>query len=106
LKGGIRRNHFGIFGKVRPGFHSYSQALSGISESGVESFDRYTNFVLDLGGILEFYPSEHGTLRFEAGDTHIYFNTHNINIAGTPEPAGGGKLRHTIQFVTGYGWRF
>lgn len=106
LKGGIRRNHFGIFGKVRPGFNSYSQALSGISQSGVESFDRSTNFVLDLGGIVEFYPTEHGTLRFEAGDTHIYFNTRDINIAGTPEAAGGGKLRHTIQFVTGYGWRF
>jgi opacity protein-like surface antigen len=106
LKGGIRRNHFGIFGKVRPGFNSYSQALSGITSSGVESFDRSTNFVLDLGGIVEFYPNEHGTLRFEAGDTHIYFNTRDINIEGTPQAAGGGKLRHTIEFVTGYGWRF
>ena len=106
LKGGVRRNHLGIFGKVRPGFHSYSQALSGVSQTGVESFDRSTNFVLDLGGIVEFYSTEHGTLRFEAGDTHIYFSTRDINIAGTPQPAGGGKLRHTIQFVTGYGWRF
>ena len=106
LKGGIRRNHFGIFGKVRPGFNSYSEALSGISSSGVESFDRSTNFVLDLGGILEFYPAKHGTLRFEAGDTHIYFSTRDVNVAGTPQPVGGGKLQHTIEFVTGYGWRF
>lgn len=106
LKGGIRRNHFGIFGKVRPGFHSYSEALSGITSSGTETFDRSTNFVLDLGGIIEVYPAKHGTLRFEAGDTHIYFGTRDVNIAGTPEPVGGGKLRHTIQFATGYGWRF
>jgi len=106
LKGGIRRNHFGIFGKVRPGFHSYSEALSAISASGVESFERSTNFVLDLGGIVEVYPNKHGTLRLEAGDTHIYFSTRDVNIAGMPEPASGGKLRHTIQFVTGYGWRF
>lgn len=106
LKGGIRRNHFGFFGKVRPGFHSYSQALSGISGSGTLSFDRSTNLVLDLGGIVEFYPHEHGTIRFEAGDTHIYFGTRDVHLDGTLEPFGGGKLRHTIQFNVGYGWRF
>ena len=106
LKGGIRRNHFGIFGKVRPGFNSYSQALSGVSQTGQESFDRSTNFVLDLGGIVEFYPGEHGTLRLEAGDTHIYFNTRDINVGGVTFLAGGGKLQHSIQFIVGYGWRF
>jgi hypothetical protein len=106
LKAGIRRNHFGIFGKVRPGFNSYSQALSGISQTGQESFDRSTNLVLDLGGIVEFYPGERGTLRLEAGDTHIYFNTRDINFGGTTFPVGGGKLQHSIQFIVGYGWRF
>jgi opacity protein-like surface antigen len=106
LKGGIRRNHFGIFGKVRPGFNSYSQALSAISQTGQESFDRSTNFVLDLGGIVEFYPGERGTLRLEAGDTHIYFSTRDVNFGGTIVPAGGGKLQHSIQFIVGYGWRF
>ena len=106
LKGGIRRNHFGIFGKMRPGFNSYSQALSAISPTGQESFDRSTNLVLDLGGIVEFYPGERGTLRLEAGDTHIYFNTRDINFGGTSFPVGGGKLQHSIQFIAGYGWRF
>ena len=106
LKGGIRRNHFGIFGKVRPGFNSYSDALSAVSSTGQESFSRSTNFVLDLGGIVEFYPAEHGTLRLEAGDTHIYFNTRDVNFGGTIVPASGGKLQHTIQFIVGYGWRF
>jgi hypothetical protein len=106
LKGGIRRNHFGIFGKVRPGFNSYSQALTAISQTGQESFNRSTNFVLDLGGIVEFYPGERSTLRLEAGDTHIYFNTRDVNFGGTIVPAGGGKLQHTIQFIVGYGWRF
>jgi opacity protein-like surface antigen len=106
LKGGIRRNHFGIFGKVRPGFNSYSQALSAVSQTGQETFSRSTNFVLDLGGIVEFYPGERGTLRLEAGDTHIYFNTRDINLAGTTFPVSGGKLQHSIQFIVGYGWRF
>jgi len=106
LKGGIRRNHLGIFGKVRPGFHSYSRVVSALSGSGEFSYDRSTNFVLDLGGIVELYPNEHGTIRLEAGDTHIYFATRNINLDGVQESFAGGKVRHTIQFNIGYGWRF
>lgn len=110
LKGGVRRNHFGFFGKVRPGFNSYSQALSGINTAPdgttTYSYARSTNFVLDLGGIVEFYPSEKGTLRLEAGDTHLFFGTRNVNEDGTIVPVPGGKLQHSIQIVLGYGWRF
>jgi opacity protein-like surface antigen len=109
IKGGIRRNHFGFFGKVRPGFNSYSDALSSVSsqQGGITlSTSRATTFVLDLGGILEFYPAEHGTLRIEAGDTHLYFGSTTINIDGTTQPVPGYSLRHSIQFTVGYGWRF
>jgi hypothetical protein len=110
LKGGIRRNHFGIFGKVRPGFHGYSQALTGVATSGtsapVFSYGRATNFVLDLGGIVEFYPMGRGTLRVELGDTHLYFGTRDVNVDGTVVANGGGKMQHSIQLVLGYGWRF
>jgi Outer membrane protein beta-barrel domain len=105
LKGGIRRNHFGIFGKVRPGFNSYSMALTGIN-AGTDSYGRATCFVLDLGGIVEFYPTEKSTLRIEAGDTHISFGTRDVNIDGTTQAFPGGKLQHSIQFMFGYGWRF
>jgi hypothetical protein len=105
LKGGIRRNHFGFFGKVRPGFNSYSDALSSQSSSG-NNYARSTTFVLDLGGIIEAYPTAHSTLRIEAGDTHIFFGTANVNIDGTVVPFPGGKLQHSIQLVLGYGWRF
>jgi len=59
-----------------------------------------------LGGIVEFYPGERSTLRIEAGDTHIYWGTRNLNDNGTIIPSDGGKLRHSIQFAFGYGWRF
>jgi hypothetical protein len=110
LKGGIRRNHFGFFGKVRPGFQSYSQALASITTLGgstpVYSYDRSINFALDLGGIIEFYRGERSTLRLEVGDTHLFFGTRNVSIDGVIEPVGGGKLQHSIQAVIGYGWRF
>jgi len=109
LKGGIRRNHFGFFGKARPGFQSYSQALTSINDTGTSiayGYGRSTNFVLDLGGILEFYPHESGTLRIEVGDTHLYFNDRTVNVDGSPVIFPGGKLKHSIQFIFGYGWRF
>ena len=110
LKGGIRRNHFGFFGKVRPGFHSYSDALTGITSSGSASpsytYGRSNNFVLDLGGIVELYPSERNTFRIEVGDTHLFFGTRNLNINGSTEPVSGGKMQHSIQLMLGYGWRF
>lgn len=111
VKGGIRRNHFGFFGKVRPGFNSYAKALTGFTidpNSGAvtDRYSRATNFVLDLGGIVEFYPAERNTLRLEVGDTHIFFGNRSINENGTIVPAPGGDLRHSIQFVVGYGWRF
>lgn len=111
VKGGIRRNHFGFFGKVRPGFNSYSKALSGITtgqSSGAltNTYGRATNFVIDLGGIIEFYPAERSTLRLEVGDTHIFFGTRNINENGAVVPVTGGDLRHSMQFSLGYGWRF
>ena len=110
LKGGIRRNHLGFFGKLRPGFNSYSQALTSITDTGqsapVYGYGRSTTFVLDLGGILELYPSERSTLRMEVGDTHLFFGTRDLNVNGTIQPVGGGKLQHSIQFVLGYGWRF
>jgi uncharacterized Zn-binding protein involved in type VI secretion len=114
VKGGIRRNRVGFFGKVRPGFHSYSDALTGITTSlpgtgpaqGQLSYARSTNVVLDLGGIVEFYATTHSTLRIEAGDTHIFFGTRNVNINGRDQAFPGGNLQHTIQLALGYGWRF
>ncbi len=109
LKGGIRRNDFGFFGKMRPGFQSYAQALEGITSqsSGTVNYTygRSTNFALDLGGIVEFYPTESGTLRIEAGDSHTFLSPHTVNFNGKSLRYDLG-MHHTIQLVFGYGWRF
>jgi hypothetical protein len=110
VKGGIRRNHYGFFGKVRPGFNSYSQAVTSASDNGSAptsyTYGRSTNVVLDLGGIVEFYPSERSTLRLEAGDTHICYSDRTVNVNGVPTNYPGGGLQHSIEFIVGYGWRF
>ena len=94
---------------MRPGFHSYSDALTSVTTTGSSpsySYGRANNFVLDLGGIVELYPSEKNTLRIEVGDTHLYFGTRNLDVNGASEPVPGGKMQHSIQLVLGYGWRF
>jgi Outer membrane protein beta-barrel domain len=109
MKGGIRRNHVGFFGKVRPGFQSYAQAVETIATRPLGSveymYGRSTNFALDLGGIVEFYPAERKTLRIEAGDSHIFFSPHTVRVNGTSLRYDLG-MHHTIQFAFGYGWRF
>jgi len=111
IKGGIQRNHIGFFGKVRPGFNSYSEAVTSFSAgppdgSNTYAYGRSTNFVLDLGGIVELYPTERSTLRLEAGDTHIFYGTNTVDVNGIPTSYPGNGLKHSIQFIVGYGWRF
>jgi len=114
LKGGIRRDRIGVFGKVRPGFNSYSRALTGIQQTSAgppplfkNLFDRSTNFVLDLGGVVEIYPSRRTTLRFDLGDTHVYFSTKSfVSPNGTVTSVPGGQRLHTMVFSVGYAWRF
>jgi len=114
IKGGIRRDRVGIFGKVRPGFNSYSQAVTGVLQISAgpppvlkNLFGRSTNFVLDLGGVVELYPTRHTTLRFDLGDTHIYFATKSfVSSTGSVISVPGGQRRHSIELSVGYAWRF
>lgn len=108
-KVGIRHDRFGIFGKARPGFNSYSRALTGTSQplgSSGNTFDRSTNFVLNLGGVVEIYPTKRSVLRFDAGDTHIYFASKPLALPTGTVAVPGGALEHSIELTVGYGWRF
>lgn len=114
FKSGVRRDHWGLFAKVRPGVNSYSRALKAIvatspppAQSFAFQYERANALTLDLGGVMEIYPTKRGTVRFDLGDTHIYFGTRGImQPDGTVILAKGGAYRHSIQFTVGYGWRF
>jgi hypothetical protein len=117
VKAGKRYEKFGIFGKVRPGFTSFS---AGREELIVRSpapnlvFDfephRETNFATDVGAVLEFYPTRRIVTRFDAGDTIIrYGDTTHASFAadGKVEPFPvRGEARHNFQFSAGVGFRF
>jgi hypothetical protein len=115
LKAGIRKNKFGVFGKVRPGFESSGRAEMAHfpNGNGPDARNPYgfvdmraTQFALDVGGVVEFYPSRRTIIRFDAGDTIIRYP----GIEFTIFPAGTRVLQtvytHKPQFSLGFGVRF
>lgn len=106
-KFGVRREKFGIFGKVRPGFirlDKYNVIHSVFNEppffsvlTGVESA---TFFNIDIGGVLEYYPSRRAVFRVDVGDTIIRYN------AQKPKEINPTFTRHNLQINIGFGFRF
>src|SRR5579864_475626 len=119
-KVGTRTQHFGFFGKVRPGFASFSHVLRDetISFPGVgpgfnisTRFATLTERTLDLGGVMEYYPARHWAFRWDFGDTlffqepgpHVVFI--NVPIPLTLLSSPGGTTNN-FQFSTGVHYRF
>ncbi len=95
-KFGVRGKRWGSFVKVRPGFVSYSNAiLGGNSAAGAPlQTGRFTNPAIDAGAVFEYYPVAHWTLRFDAGDTVVFFQNNIIGSDGKP-------LKRTDNFQPG-----
>jgi hypothetical protein len=129
VKAGRRFRRFGVFAKARPGFVSFAETLDfragqvtlpdGSVLPVVESFrERKTHFSMDVGGVLEFYPSRRLVVRFDAGDTIIRYGERNdfsqIIIVPTTGPATSvstvvrspAETAHNFQFTAGIGFRF
>lgn len=73
---GMRWNRFGLFGKMRPGFARLSN--EGIGCAGepctrmlIAPVEYETEFALDLGGVVEFYPTTRTVTRLDLGSTMI-----------------------------------
>ena len=121
-KVGRRFRRFGVFAKARPGFVSFGETFTPtLVESGgatVVRFDRErkTHFSMDVGGVLEFYPTRRVLVRFDAGDTIIRYGEHAEIVPvplvpGEPIPGAGvgqvaAQTMHSFQFSAGVGYRF
>jgi hypothetical protein len=119
VKAGKRFQKWGIFGKARPGVVSFSEGDSKFFLGSSDAFGilqgRQTHFAVDLGGVVEFYPSKRIVTRFEAGDTLIHYRRRQTSFL-TFDPTTGATVlfpfttrsetRHNFQFAAGVGWRF
>jgi hypothetical protein len=122
VKIGKRFEHWGIFGKARPGVVSFSRGKFDVrpdpSNPGFPfNFvpERLTTFATDVGGVVEFYPSKRLVTRFDAGDTIMRFGsrpaeviafdaaTRTFTVMPFRLPA---RTAHNVQFMASVGFRF
>ncbi len=109
VRAGARTNRVGLFAKARPGVMSIGEITSGFSCSGT-SFGqtcrpRHNNFALDLGGVLELYPSARAIVRFDAGDTVVRIRSATGGFVFS-SPTATSDTTHNFQFAVGFGYRF
>ena len=124
VKFGKRFEKWGIFAKGRPGAISFSRgAIDVIVPPGTIpafgpldfEFKRVTAFAMDVGGVVEFYPSKRIVTRFDIGDTIMHFKRRNLNtvlfdpVTNTVTPIAipiPARTSHNFQFMTSVGFRF
>lgn len=115
-KAGARTDHFGFFAKVRPGFVTIDNALRSSTlvfpaPFGVSRFDRLTHRALDVGGVVEYYPTRHWALRWDAGDTLFFEEQGPIFTIIAPNvvasfPQAPARTTNHFQFSTSLHYRF
>lgn len=104
---GLRTETIGIFGKVRPGFITFSNTAQGITFNSTVPFaftvdtGRLTESALDLGTVIEIYPSRHWAWRTDLGDTMIFYRSSSFFGVTLP-----GTTKNNFQFSTGFQYRF
>jgi hypothetical protein len=105
MKIGVRGERFGLFAKARPGF-------ARLGDKGVECrgdvcafltllfapTEYRTEFALDLGGIVEYYPTARTFARVDLGDMLIRHRS--------AAPPCGGCTTHNFTTRLGFGLRF
>ena len=124
VKIGKRFSKWGIFAKVRPGVVSTSKGefdfvLLSNPPTTALSFDfvskRSTNFALDAGAVLEFYPTKRLITRMDFGITGVHHGQRTINVPAFDPVTGIYSLRTTtipaqnlgfLQITAGVGYRF
>jgi hypothetical protein len=123
VKVGKRFEKWGIFVKGRPGVISFSEGTFDTISPVIPfplvpiqfEFKRLTTFAMDVGGVVEFYPSKRIVTRFDVGDTIVHFKRRTLNTVlfnvltnefqptTIPIPA---RTSHNFQFMTSVGFRF
>ena len=119
-KVGSRWEKIGVFGKARPGFLYLSKGdfeprIGGCPTvvpppAGCFEAKGKAGLALDVGGVVELYPSPRTIVRFDIGDTIVHLSDRNVAVFGifpggviTSRPA---ETTHNVQASVGFGFRF
>jgi hypothetical protein len=117
VKTGKRFEKFGLFAKARPGFVTFGEILT---QTGSVTFPFQGNgpivtfpifeekrrnfFSMDVGAVVELYPSRGMLVRFDLGDTMIHYGDTTVSpFSGSP---GLDRVSHKFQFSAGIVFRY
>jgi hypothetical protein len=121
MKVGRRGEHWGVFGKFRPGFAHFGYSEIICNQIGGTTFFsdvspclvRKNHFAMDIGGVVEYYPNTHSFIRVDGGDTRIKFQTAEGSIfhfaPGVTPPLPGTRDKfwtNNLQISVGAGVRY
>jgi hypothetical protein len=110
LRAGVRKNSFGVFAKARPGvlwfgdFPSRSDC-SSTSFGSICGVSHEKDFALDVGGVIEFYPTDRLIIRGDIGDTIIRYPSRVLGTQTAPIVLSA-ETKNNLQLSLGIGWRF
>jgi hypothetical protein len=108
VRAGARSRYAGLFAKARPGVMFIGEVTSGFNcnstSFGQACRPSHNNLALDLGGVLELYPSSRAIVRLDAGDTIVRIRNATAGVIGNPTVTS--DITHSFQFSVGFGYRF
>jgi hypothetical protein len=87
-----------FIGEVTSGFNCNSTSF------GQTCRPSHNNLAVDVGGVLELYPSRRAIVRLDAGDTIVRIRNATAGVIGAP--AVTTDTTHNFQFSVGFGYRF
>lgn len=110
LKAGIRKHKVGVFAKARPGVMWFGDIAEQGSCNHTDLFSvcrvaHEQDFVMDVGGVLEYYPADRLIFRADIGDTIIKYPQRVFATIPTQITVNGG-WKNNLQLSFGVGWRF
>jgi len=102
---GFVRGRIGIYAKIRPGVVSFGGAILRVTPSPTFGFQlgRLTEPSLDAGGIVTVAVSRRLAVRYEAGDTVIFYGSRVLIAGAAPIP---GRATNNFQFGIAFLFRF
>lgn len=105
VRAGLSKGRIAIDAKVRPGLASFCQVILTITPPPkLQLFvGRLTEPSLDIGGIVEVGITRRFAVRYEMGDTMIFYGARRLF---TNRPPVSSELVNTLQFGTGFVFRF
>jgi hypothetical protein len=105
VKVGTRHGRIGTFAKLRVGASRYTRVLKAVDDDNTQfTYGTRGDVLLDLGGVIEIYPTRRLVIRVDGGDTSSFHRVGDFLLNGM-RVSLPGDATHAISLATGVGWR-